>query len=305
MAGIIVYSNNTTAVLELLTVAKLIGEDTRTICINNDSQAHELAEAGAQVYKINNAVNISDCGAVADILCQVATKFDAETVLLSSDRRGKELAGRIAQKLKAGCLTDIKAINVNGSKVECARNALGGATIATQIIISEKQVLAISPKSFTQKEKGTGGSLNDLAVVHESRVHLVERTEKSKDSVNIEAAEVLVAVGFGVENESDLPGIQSITDRLGGVVGCSKPVATDRKWFSEDRIIGLSGKICKPDLAFLLGVSGQVQFTVGVRDARLLISINNDENAPANKMADYFMVADLNEILPELQKALE
>jgi len=81
-------------------------------------------------------------------------------------------------------------------------------------------------------------------------------------------------------------------------------VASDKKWFDEDRIIGLSGKICKPALALVLGVSGQVQFTVGVRDAQLIVSINKDENAFMNKLADYVLIADLHECLPELARIL-
>ncbi|WP_276662708.1 FAD-binding protein, partial [Syntrophomonas wolfei] len=89
-----------------------------------------------------------------------------------------------------------------------------------------------------------------------------------------------------------------------GEIACSKPVASDKKWLGEERIVGLSGKICKPQLAIILGVSGQVQFTVGIRDAGTIISINNDEKALMNNMADYVMIADLKEVLPDLNKAL-
>ncbi len=98
--------------------------------------------------------------------------------------------------------------------------------------------------------------------------------------------------------------VQKITQALGGEIACSKPVATDRKWFPEDRIVGLSGKICKPQLALILGVSGQVQFTVGIRDANTIVAVNNDENAYMLQMADYTMVADLKKVLPELSKSL-
>lgn len=83
-------------------------------------------------------------------------------------------------------------------------------------------------------------------------------------------------------------------------MACSKPVATDKKWLSEERVIGLSGKQCKPDLAILLGISGQVQFTVGIRDAKTIVAVNSDENAVINQMADYVLTADLHEVVPEL-----
>jgi electron transfer flavoprotein alpha subunit len=97
---------------------------------------------------------------------------------------------------------------------------------------------------------------------------------------------------------------ESLAQSLGGVVACSKPLATDKKWLSEDRVIGLSGKLCKPDLALLFGISGQVQFTVGIRDAKTIVAVNTDENATINQMADYILTADMHEIIPELNRLL-
>ena len=94
--------------------------------------------------------------------------------------------------------------------------------------------------------------------------------------------------------------VEELANKLGGQVACSKPVATDKKWLSEERVIGLSGKQCKPDLAILLGISGQVQFTVGIRDAKTIVAVNSDENAVINQMADYVLTADLHEVVPEL-----
>ncbi|HAA08504.1 MAG TPA: electron transfer flavoprotein subunit alpha/FixB family protein, partial [Syntrophomonas sp.] len=133
---------------------------------------------------------------------------------------------------------------------------------------------------------------------------LVEVRSKAGDSVDIEAAEILVVVGQGMESQDDLPLAQELAQKLGGEVACTKPVATDKKWLSEERIIGLSGKKCKPQLALLFGISGQVQFTVGIRDARVIASINTDENASMNQMADYILTADLKEVLAEMNKAL-
>jgi electron transfer flavoprotein alpha subunit len=98
--------------------------------------------------------------------------------------------------------------------------------------------------------------------------------------------------------------VQDIAQAIGGEVACSKPVATDKKWLSEERIIGISGKICKPTVAILLGISGQVQFSVGIRDAKTIISVNNDENALICDMSDYVLIADLQEAIPELKNAV-
>lgn len=302
MAGIALYSHDPGLSKELLSVANLIGPEVTALCINDDPQAQLLAGLGVQVITISNDVSKQDTGAIAATIVSAAQILEITTIILSSDRRGKELAGRIAQRFNAGCLTDIKGITVNNANIECERNAFGGTTVANQVITSENKVMAISPRAFKPAEaSGKVGNIKAISVPGSAnRVNLVQSVMKKRDSVNVAEAEVIIAVGCGVEEASYLPSIESIADRFGAVVACSKPVATDRKWFSEDRIIGLSGSICKPDLAMTLGVSGQVQFTVGIRDARIIVSVNIDENAPMNKMADYYLVADLKEVIPEL-----
>lgn len=308
MAGILVYSDKTSYALQLITVAQMIAKDTgmtvKAVSINDAEQAAELAKR-ADSFKIDNAaINLADTAAVATALKQTAQKLSANIILLSSNRRGKELAGRLAQSLEAGCLTDVNSVNVNNGKIECSRNALGGATVATQQIETENQVIAIMPKAFEAAPEASG-SLNDMAVeIKASALKVLEVKPKAGDSVDIEAADILVAIGQGVENQGDLVQVEAIAKALGGEVACSKPVATDKKWLSEERIIGLSGKKCKPSLAILLGISGQVQFVVGIRDAKTIVAINNDENADIMKMADYVMVADVADVMPALLKAL-
>ncbi len=308
MAGILVYSDKTSYALELITVAQMIAKDLglpmQAVSINDADQANELAKR-VESYKIDNAaINLADTAAVASALKQAAVNLSANIILLSSNRRGKELAGRLAQSLDAGCLSDVNSIKLNNGKIECSRNALGGATVATQQIETENQVIAIMPKAFEPASEASG-SLNDLVVeIKASALKVLEVKSKAGDSVDIEAADILVAVGQGMENQGDLAQVEAIAKALGGEVACSKPVATDKKWLSEERIIGLSGKKCKPSLAILMGISGQVQFTVGIRDAKTIVAINSDENADIMKMADYVMVADVADVLPELIKAL-
>lgn len=308
MAGILVYSDKTSYSLELITVAKLIAKELgltiQAVSINDDEQSIELSKR-VKTYQITtDAINLADTAAVASALKQAALKLSANIILLSSNRRGKESAGRLAQALEAGCLSDVSCVEVEGGNIKCSRNALGGATVATQLIETENKVIAIRPKVFAQAADDKG-SLHDLAVeLKASAVKILEVKAKTGDSVDIEAAEVLVAVGQGMKNQGDLAKVAAIAKALGGEVACSKPVATDKKWLSEERIVGLSGKKCKPDLAILMGISGQVQFSVGIRDAKTIVAINSDENANCMQMADFVMVADLEDVLPELLKYL-
>lgn len=307
---ILIYSEIMDNVIELLTAARLIapslGLGLGVLAINNDIQSKELAAAmGVDVFLVENAAfNPADTALVAGVLYQAAQILNANIILLASDRRGKELAGRLAQKLDAGCLTDVTGMKAVDGKVQCQRNSLGGATILTQQIESDYQVIAIAPRSFAAVVSQAGGMLQNLDIALDvSPVKLIDSHKKSEDAADIEAADILVIVGQGME-ESDIELASNIAAALGGELACSKPVATDRKWLGEDRIIGLSGRKCKPQLAIILGVSGQVQFTVGIRDAHTIIAINNDEQAYILQMADYALVADLKEVLPQLQIAL-
>ena len=307
MAGVLIFSENQGLALELLTAANSLKATAVSACvINNDEQAQALASAGVQVYSVNNNdLLMADVGAIAGTIKQVADKAGADTVLLASNRRGKELAGRLAQAMNAGCLTDVAALSIEGDKILCQRNALGGATVATQYIDAGKKVIAIRPRTF-EAAAGTGaGSVEEVAVeMKKAGVTVLEFKSRVGDTVDIEAAEVLVAVGQGLNSQDDLPAVEELAKKLGGEVACSKPVATDKKWLSEERIIGLSGKKCKPQLAMLLGISRQVQFTVGIRDAKTIVAVNSDENASINQMADYIITADLHDVVAEMNKKL-
>ena len=134
---------------------------------------------------------------------------------------------------------------------------------------------------------------------------MVDKTDKGQSSIDIEGAEILVCVGKGLTSQDDLKMVEELTQVLGGMVACTKPIATDEKWLPEERIIGLSGKTSKPNLAICLGISGQVQFTVGIRDAKTIVAVNTDQNAYIFQMADYGIVGDLNEIVPRLIAAIK
>lgn len=309
MAAILIYSENSPLAAELLTAARFLAREmnmeVKALCINNDEQASEMVNKGAATFHIKNEnVVLADTASVAAALEQAVKSLDASTVILASNRRGKELTGRLAQKMQAGCLTDVNGLAVMDGKVRCSRNALSGAVIATQQIETACRVIALAPRSFEGSPAGESGSVQELAIdAAPSSLKLIESRSKAGDSVDIAAADILVIVGQGMEQE-DLKLAENIAKALGAEMACSKPVATDRKWFPEDRIVGLSGKICKPQLAILLGISGQVQFTVGIRDANTIVAVNNDENAYILQMADYAMTADLKEVLPELSRSL-
>jgi electron transfer flavoprotein alpha subunit len=150
-----------------------------------------------------------------------------------------------------------------------------------------------------------GEVVHALLDLKPSRVRKLKRTPKDLGAVDIEGAEVLVCVGKGLAKQEDVKIAEDLASALSGFVACTKPLATDLKWLPESRIIGLSGKKGKPKLAVCAGISGQVQFAVGIRDAKTLVAVNTDPNAYIFQMADYGLIGDLYQILPPMTAALK
>jgi electron transfer flavoprotein alpha subunit len=305
MANVLIFSENNALAAELLTAGRMIGE-VKAVCINNAEQAAALSAAGAAVYTVQQeGLVMADAGSVASILKQAAEQLGAAVILLSSNRRGKLIAGTSAQKLQAGCLTGVNSLKLDGDKIVCQRNVLGGAVVADQTVISSTQVIAVAPKSFAQAEAAGGGSIQALDVNGATAgLVFVSSQPKEGDSVDISAADILLVLGVGVDDQGMVAVAEELAAQLGGAVACTKPVATDRKWFDEERIVGISGKTCKPSLAILFGISGQVQFYAGIRDAKVIASVNNDDNALIAGMADYVLCADAQAVIPELKSIL-
>lgn len=301
---IIAYSENVTLAKELVTGAKTLG-DAVALAVNDDAAANALAATGTDVlsYAVDG-VNVADTAAIAQVVADAANRVGADGVMLASNRRGKELAGRVAFLLEAGCLTDVGQISQEGGKVVCRRNALGGATIAAQAVETERQVIAVSAKTFDTAPDGNPGTVDKVSLDVQPTVVYKGFAPKQSDSVAVDAADVLIAIGQGVDDEKYAQVAEEIARKLGGAAACSKPLATDRKWYGEDRIIGLSGALCKPSLAILFGISGQVQFSVGIRDAKTVVSVNTDDAGEYIKLSDHYLVADAQETLDALNAAL-
>jgi electron transfer flavoprotein alpha subunit len=186
------------------------------------------------------------------------------------------------------------------------RRALGGNTVSRETITSPQQVIAAMPRLFDAQPggEGVGDVIQVTLELEPSATKLVERRPKEAGSVNIEEAEVLVCIGRALAEESDLPMIQTLADALGGVVGCTRALSHEYHWLSEEQMVGLSGKVSSPSLYIGIGISGQIQHTVGILDSKVIVAINKDKNAPIFKVADYGVVGDLYQVVPRLIEQL-
>ena len=272
-------------------------------------KADDYFAYGADKVHVSEDASLADftAEAYAEALYQIVQKNGAEVLLMGSTKRGKELAPRVAQKLGAGCITDANDVRVEDGQLVADRYALGGNTVSSGAIKTPQKVIAVMPKTFElgAKEAKQGEVVDAALDLKEPRTRIVERREKAGEAVNLEEAEAVVCIGRGLEKKEDLGVVEELAKALGAELGCTKSLCTDWEWLSEERLVGLSGKKVGPRLCVSVGISGQIQYTVGIRGARITVAVNKDENAPIFAMSDYGIVGDLYEVVPKLTEKLK
>jgi electron transfer flavoprotein alpha subunit len=310
MAELMVFSEKSDLAFELISkgrefVASLnMGLAVALLGEKVDGEAEGYFAYGADRVYIgeNPALAGFDAESYAEALYQIMQKNDAKILLIPSTKRGKELAPRVAQKFGAGCITDATGVERDDGNLLISRYALGGNTVATEVIKTGHKVITVMPKTFElgEKESKKGEIIRVDLNLRAPRVRIVERQEKVGEKVNLEEAEILVCIGRGLEKKEDLAMVEQLAKALGAEIGCTKSLCTDYQWLSEDRLVGLSGKKTNPRLVISIGISGQIQYTVGIRGARIVVSINKDKQAPI-----YGIVGNLYDVVPLLAEKLK
>lgn len=314
MSSVLVYSERQDLALELLSggrdVAAARGA-TLAVALLNEKQAgwaDACFEHGAAQAFVASHDALADFQAdtYAAALAHIATEAGADLILIGSSRRGRTLAPRLAQKLGAGCVTDASRFNMDGASPVTKRVALGGNTLKEEVITTPLAVIAVSPGTFEASPGGDGGKTVEVALeLPASGATTTDTQAKSSGAANIEQAAVVVCMGRGVASQDDIPMVKALAQALGGEIAGTRPLAYELGWLSEDRMIGISGKSVSPDLYVAVGLSGQIQHSVSIRDSKIILAINKDKNALIFQMADYGIVGDLYDIVPKLTEALK
>ena len=312
--GVLVFSDMYDLMLEMLGKGREIADKLQSELVvvlprkGASDKANELVRYGAdKVYVVeNDALESFQAEACLGILHDLVLQHKPEVVLVGSTRNGKPLAARLATRLEAGCVPDCNRLSVdeNGWLVG-ERITYGGNASAKIVFKSKPQIVTVPSRAFEKLEQKehNGQVVKVDAKVDAGRVEVVSRKPLETSSVRIEEAEVIVSCGRGLRNKEDRVLLDELAGVLGGQVGSSRPLAEDRKWFSE--WVGLSGHKVKPKLYVACGISGVIQHLAGIRDAKVIVAVNKDEQAPIFEVADYGVVGDLYEVLPALKEALK
>jgi len=312
--GVWVFSENADLTLEMLgkgrEIADMVGTELAAVVIGSNAadRANELVKYGAdKVYLVDNAVfGRFQAEAYLSALHNLVVNYKPETVLIGSTKNGKPLAARLATRLEVGCVPDCSRLGVDEKgRLVGERITYGGNAIAKLTFRAKPQIVTVPSRAFEKPQpKDRSGQVIKLDMkAEEAKTEVVDTKPLEMSNVRIEEAEVIVSCGRGLEKKKDRTLLDELAEVLCGQVGCSRPLAEDRKWFSE--WVGLSGHKVKPKLYIACGISGVIQHVAGIRDAKVIVAINKDEQAPIFEIADYGVVGDLYQILPALEEAIK
>jgi electron transfer flavoprotein alpha subunit len=293
------------ATLNTITAASKLGGDVHVLVAGSGCQA--VADAAAQVEGVA-AVLLADDEAYAHPLAEVVAPLleslagDYDAIVAPTTTTGKNILPRVAAKLDVAQISDVVAIESPDTFV---RPIYAGNAMATVQSSDAKKVLTVRGTGFPAAA-ATGGSAeirNVDSAGNPGISSFVGQELAKSDRPELTAAKIIVSGGRGMGSGEAFSVIESLADKLGAAVGASR-AAVDAGFISNDHQVGQTGKIVAPELYIACGISGAIQHLAGMKDSKVIVAINKDEEAPIFQVADYGLVADLFEAVPALEKAL-
>jgi electron transfer flavoprotein alpha subunit len=293
------------ATLHVVSAATAIGGEVHILVAGKDCGEAAKAAAGiAGVAKVLVADDARYANGLAENLSVLAAKLAPSYthVLASNSTFGKNLAPRIAALIDSAQISEIVAVKDADTFV---RPIYAGNALATVRSKDEIKVLTVRITGFAPAASGSGAAVETVAPADDlglSRFVGQELTRSERPE--LVGARVIVSGGRGMQSGDNFKLIEPIADRLGAAIGASR-AAVDSGFVSNDFQVGQTGKVVAPELYIAVGISGAIQHLAGMKDSKVIVAINKDEDAPIFQVADYGLVADLFTALPALAAELE
>jgi len=293
------------ATLNAVAAAQALGADTDILVAGNGCAA--VGEAAAKVpgvAKVLVADNAAYDHALAEntslLVAELAAGYD--NIVAAATTSGKNVMPRVAALLDVAQISDIISVE---SADTFKRPIYAGNVIATVQTADAKKVITVRATAFDPvAAEGGAASVEAVDAVHEAGVSSFVGEELAQsDRPELTAAPVVISGGRGMQNGDNFKLLDGIADKLGAAIGASR-AAVDAGFVPNDYQVGQTGKIVAPELYIAVGISGAIQHLAGMKDSKVIVAINKDEDAPIFQVADYGLVADLFEALPELEGKL-
>ena len=238
---------------------------------------------------------------IEPIIVSLAEKYSH--IFAPATTFGKNIMPRVAVKLDVAQLSDIVSVESEDTFV---RPIYAGNALATIKSNDSKKVVTVRPTSFDVlgKEGGSGVVESINFDIPEQKVEFIDRKESKSDRPELSTARIVVSGGRGLQSAENFKLISDIADKLNAAIGASR-AAVDAGYVSNDYQVGQTGKVVVPDLYIAVGISGAIQHLAGMKESKIIVAINKDEEAPIFNIADYGLSADLFEALPQLSLELD
>ncbi len=300
---------------ELLGKGKELSEKLNTelcsLLLTPDSKnAEELIYRGADKVYVMEDQNFDrpDETLYKENIERLVEKKEPEIILIGATNFGRSLAPRLAASLETGLTADCTGLEIDeeGNFVQI-RPAFTGNILAHIYTDRSPKMSTVRYKEFEEakRDKNREGEIITLKPIiedNEKRSSIIEII-RPKEEINLENAEIVVSVGQGLKDPDDLELVKDLANSFEGVLGASRPLV-DEGWISREHQVGYSGKRVKPRLYIACGISGAPQHLAGMKESDVIVAINTDPSAPIFNYADYGIVGDMYEIIPELVKQL-
>ena len=293
------------ATLNTVTAAMEIGEEVNLLVAGlNCSQ---VATEAASIQGLNKIL-LADSALYKNFLAENIGLLvsnigkDYSHILAPATSNGKNFMPRVAALLDVAQISDISAI-VNSDTFE--RPIYAGNCIATVQSLDPIKVVTVRTTGFDAcLKEGESVEVENISLEYDASVSKFIKEEIAKsDRPELTAADVVISGGRGMQNGENFKLLNGIADKLGAAIGASR-AAVDSGFVPNDMQVGQTGKIVAPDLYIAVGISGPIQHLAGMKDSKVIVAINKDEEAPIFEVADYGLVADLFDALPKLEAKL-
>ncbi|MBL4806553.1 MAG: FAD-binding protein [Rhodobacteraceae bacterium] len=264
------------------------------------------AEAAAKIEGVAKVLCADDAAygnglaePIADLIVSLAGDYDYIVAPATTD--GKNILPRVAALLDVMVISEVTTI-VSADTFE--RPIYAGNAIQTVQSSDAKKVMSIRTTGFEAAPETGSASVETInAVANPGLSEWVEDRVQTSDRPELTSAKIVVSGGRGVGSKENFAIIEQLADKLGAAVGASR-AAVDSGYAPNDWQVGQTGKVVAPDLYIAIGISGAIQHLAGMKDSKVIVAINKDEEAPIFQVADYGLVADLFDAVPALNDAL-
>ena len=288
-----------------ITAAAELGAAITLLVVGSDCQAAANEAASitgvAKVLVADAAVYAHQLPeAVAPLIAQVASNFTH--ILAPATTTGKNLTPRVAALLDVAQISDIVTIKSTDTFV---RPIYAGSALATVQSGDAIKVITVRTTAYAEASAEGGSASVDAVdtVIEQSVASFVSEELSVSERPSLSAASIIISGGRGMQSGDNFVLLEKVADKLGAGIGASR-AAVDAGFVPNDYQVGQTGKIVAPDLYIAVGISGAIQHLAGMKDSKVIVAINKDEEAPIFQVADYGLVADLFVALPELEAAL-